>query len=569
VKKYIFSHPWLLVFASLSGAVVQGLFVLSTWLTMSLIDAMTEGDQDTFISLISVAVIVVLLYWIGISIAPRMQFAYSAKTARTLKKDVFQGVLDTKISDFKQGNSAKYISVLNNDIDNINDQYFGKIPSLAKDISSVILAIVTMAIISPLNALIATLLSALPLVVPFIFAKTLSRTQMTASASAISFNQKTKDYLMGFEVIKTFGVEKNIQPRFWRAATRLMKARYRAGAAMADVTALNMSVLMVVSFINYFVAGFFVLRGDITVGAVVAISVLGGAIQHPFTFVSSHISSIKSTKEIGKRVLDIMRQKDTNLRNINMINLENDIELKNLDFAYEAEANNGNKKHLALKNVSYTFKKGGKYAIVGHSGSGKSTLAKLLMGYYDNYEGNILINNHNIRDISREGLYNVVSVLHQNVFLLDDTLKNNITLYNNYSDEKYRNALQRAHLLDVEARLPNSSDTLLGEGGNTLSGGERQRISIARAILKGSEVMLLDEATVSLDNIIAHDIEKSIIGMDDLTCIFVTHRYSKDILEKCNGILVMKSGELFEQGTFEELYKNKGYFYSLLTAFGG
>jgi len=265
--------------------------------------------------------------------------------------------------------------------------------------------------------------------------------------------------------------------------------------------------------------------------------------------VANHISSIRSSKKIAQRVLDMMAQKDTRERAVQIADLTAGITLKNVSFAYDESE----EKSPAVRNVSYHFKQGRKYAIVGASGSGKSTLAKLVMGYFDNYEGNLTIGSQEVREINRADLYQKLSTLSQEVFLLDDTLRNNITLYNTYTDDAYNRAVTQANLCSVVDALPNGADTALGEGGNTLSGGERQRVAIARALLKGSEILVLDEATASLDNEVAHEIESAIINMAELTCLFVTHRYNEEILRQCDGILVMKDGELVAQGTYDTL----------------
>ena len=569
MKKYIFAHPWLFLSASIASAATQGIFVLVSMLSMQIVDTMTAGDSTAFFSLIIIAVLTIFLYLVGLHIHPRLMTAYNLKTARTIKRDIFNGLISSKISDFRMENSAKYISIINNDVETIETKYIHTIPSLVRDCASLILALTVMVIISPLNALIAAIVAFLPLAIPMVFASKLSDTQLAASTNAIFLNQKTKDYLSGFEVIKTFGVEENIREKFTSSATDYMKARFRAHVTVTDMSAWLVSAMLLARYINYFVAGFFVLRGDISVGAVVALVSLQGNILSPIKLISEHIGNLKAVKSVNQRVLDIMRKNDTTVRLNKISTFGEGIQLNDVNFAYTSDANKESvNKNTALKNINFHFKKGGKYIIVGASGSGKSTLVKLLLGYYDNYEGDILIDKSDLRDLDRSSLYSRVSVLHQDVFLLDDTLRNNITLYNNYSEEEYRNALQKANLIDVESRLPNGSDTMLGESGNTLSGGERQRVSIARTFLKGSEVMILDEATASLDNLIAHDIEKSVVGIEGLTCILVTHRYSKDILEQCDNILVMKNGELFEHGSFSDLYEKRGYFYSLLTAQG-
>lgn len=566
MKKYIIAHPWLFALTIIFGLASQGLIALQQVLVMDIVDALTQGNTQLLLSCIVYAVIFVFAIWLSLIVSIRVSAAYSYKTSGTLKKDVFESILNTKISDFNQGNSAKYISVLNNDVETVQRNFVGQIPDLIKFLATIALSVGAIVLISPLNALIVVAMSALPLLAPLLLGKKAAKACMENSTKHIEFNQSVKDYLTGFEVIKTFGVEKKVFRRFTDAADNLVRTGYKSGAAVTDVFSLSMAFMTAARFINYFVAGYFVLKGDITVGGVVAIVALSGYVSNPVMTISGIITSIKSTKIINKQVLDIIRQRDEKVRSETMSALEK-IEVKDLSFAYSNNGQESTENKSALREISYTFNRGGKYAIVGASGSGKSTLAKLLMGYYDDYRGDILLNNHNIREVNRECLYNLMSVLHQNVFLLDDTLKNNITLYKDYSENQYENALQKANLSAVQARLPGGSDTVLGEGGNTLSGGERQRVSIARAILKGSEVMILDEATASLDNLNANEIENAILGMRDLTYIFVTHRYSKEILCQCDGILVLKDGALIETGTFTDLYDSKGYFYSLYNTF--
>jgi len=555
------SHPWLFSLAVLVSVLAQGITSWAAILVGNIIDAITIGAQDTFFIYMGIAALIVFLIWLTLYVMSIAQFVYGIKTARTLKKDFFDGVFKMKISEYNQNNSAKYISMLTNDIMTITTLYFNQIPNVVRLFGGIFISLIVMAVVSPINALFALVTSFLPLIAPLIYSKKLAVAQAQQSAAKMIFIQKTKDYLTGFEVFKTFNRQTTIGNRFFGVIKKLSNAQFKSVAATSGVGALSFSAIEAATFINYFVAGFFVLRGDITIGELVAIIALAGTLLQPIGQLSANIGMLKSAKTISERVLEVVDTKDTRQRDTKIDSLKGNIELKNLSFTYESGTDEQNP--IVLKNVNYTFEKGKKYAIAGESGSGKSTIAKLIMGYYDNYEGDVLINSHNVYDIERESLYKTFSMLHQNVFILDDTLKNNITLYHKYSDHEYKLALEKANLLDVEANLPNGSKTSLGEGGNILSGGERQRVSIARTILKGSEVLILDEATASLDNVIAHDIENSIIEMEDLTCIFVTHRYSKDILEKCDGILVMKNGELFEHGSFDELYENKGYFYSL------
>lgn len=217
----------------------------------------------------------------------------------------------------------------------------------------------------------------------------------------------------------------------------------------------------------------------------------------------------------------------------------------------------------SINKINFTFESGKKYALVGKSGSGKSTLLKIISGYYDNYEGSLKYDESEIYDIDRSSLYSEISLIHQNTFLIDDTIKNNITLFKDYPLEEYENAITKSNLKDVINNLPNGNNTKIGEGGSTLSGGQRQRIAISRALIKGSNILLLDEATSSLDAETAFEIERELLSMEKITLIFSTHKYNEDIFKMFDCILVLKNGELIETGTFKELIEIKKHFYSL------
>jgi len=557
MKKYILAHRWILLFTTLVGALSQGVNIYVQLLLGGIIDALVDGQHGTFNRYIVVAVIITVSQYIGMAVFVRLAVVYNFKSFRTIGRDFFGSVMSMKIVEYTRENSAKYISMLNNDMKQITDNYFGPVANFSKDIISVVLAVGVTAWLSPINAVISISSGGLLMVAPFVYGARLSRAQERQSKVAMLFNQKIKDFFDGFEVIKTYDIGKNIKPRFNRAITMYMRALYGTGAAMADVGALMVFVSTGVVFVNYFVAGYFVLRGDISVGDVVAIIAISTTILQPAASIAGHLANMASMNEVSQRVLDVIAQKNNTVRTARIESLESDIVLTGVSFAYEQD------KPPAVNNVTYTFKQRGKYAIVGASGSGKSTMIKLLMGYYDDYTGDILVNNQNMRDIHRDGLYKVFSVLHQNVFLFDDTLHNNVTLYNTYSPEEYDKAVGKASLTAVQNAQDEGAETELGEGGNTLSGGERQRVSIARALIKGSDVLLCDEATASLDNITATEIENVLLGMNDITCIFTTHKYSADMLNKVDGILVMKNGKLEEQGTFDQLYRANTYFYEL------
>lgn len=234
---------------------------------------------------------------------------------------------------------------------------------------------------------------------------------------------------------------------------------------------------------------------------------------------------------------------------------EKGISLRGVSFGYEDKQ--------ILTDINIDFEPGKKYAIVGSSGAGKTTLLNLLMQAYDNYEGSVTLDGIELRDIEPDSLFNIFSPVQQNVFVFNDTIYNNVTLYKDFAKEDVEAAILRAGLSEIVEL--HGTDYICGDNGSALSGGEKQRISIARALLKEAHVLLMDEATAALDEVTANAIMNAVLGMEDITEIVVTHRLDESILRQYDEILLLHHGEIAEKGNFDELIKCGGIFYSLFT----
>ena len=233
------------------------------------------------------------------------------------------------------------------------------------------------------------------------------------------------------------------------------------------------------------------------------------------------------------------------------------ISFSNIDFSYP------NAEEKIFNNLSLDIQKGEKIAIVGMSGSGKSTLLNLLLRFYDVTSGNISIDNQDLQDISSESLYNLITVVQQDVYIFDDTLSANITLNQPFSEDDIKQAVQQSGLENYILENELGLQTLCGENGANLSGGQKQRLSIARALIRKTPILLLDEATSSLDNQVTTEIENSILKIRDLTTLVVTHKLNETLLKKYDRILFMKDGVIVEDGSFDDLIYKEGEFYKL------
>ncbi len=297
-------------------------------------------------------------------------------------------------------------------------------------------------------------------------------------------------------------------------------------------------------------------KGEISVGTAIIIIQLSTHIVGPVKTSISLINQIKSVSLIVDKIDEILCDSSEEIEDLSLEKFGKNIEIKNLNFSYSDE-------RQALNNINLTFEKNKKYAIVGESGSGKSTLTKLLMRYYKNYNGEILIDNKNLQKILSHDLYKNISMIQQNVFMFDDSIKENIKLYADYSDDEILEVCGRSGLSNLISILPNGINSLVGENGNKLSGGEKQRIAIARSLINDTKILILDESTSALDNETAYNLETSLLSINDLTLVVVTHKLIKNILLSYDEIIVMKDGMIIEKGSFNDLIELKGYFYSL------
>ena len=208
-----------------------------------------------------------------------------------------------------------------------------------------------------------------------------------------------------------------------------------------------------------------------------------------------------------------------------------------------------------------------RYALVGGSGSGKSTILNLLMASSKSYQGQILYDGKELRTVSTGSLYDLVSIIQQNVFVFNSTIRDNITMFSQFPEEEVDRAVRLSGLKKLIDEK--GADYLCGENGSGLSGGERQRISIARALLRKTPVLFVDEATASLDAETSFEVLDAILKLDGYTRVIVTNDLDENILRRCTGLFALKNGKVSEQGSFDALMAQKGYFYSLFTVSQG
>ena len=520
-----------------------------------IIDSGMSQNEDALTQAVLVGASVIFIY-AGLNfISLRLKNRLVRQIMSRYKNKVFQSILDRDYRDFSKEKSGKFISVLTENMKKIEQDYLHQYFNISKNLSLMIFSLLAMFIGNWYLTLLVIIASIIPMMISGFIGQKSAYLQKSAMIADQKYLAKVKDILAGFLVIKSFNVKEAIRQDYRNESEKLDEIYFMKGKF--DVLAKVISQLsgMIVFLVAFGGGMYFVFNGYTTIGSVTAIVQLVNFVVMPLNEVGMGMSKFRE----GQATLDAFEVKDvTELQTGETKEYFDDvISFSNIDFSYpNTEENIFN--HLSLK-----IQKGEKIAIVGMSGSGKSTLLNLLLRFYDVTSGHISIDNQDIQAISAESLYNLMTIVQQDVYIFDDTLRANITLNQSFTDEEIKKAVQQSGLESYVLENELGLQALCGENGSNLSGGQKQRVSIARALIRKTPILLLDEATSSLDNQVTTEIESSILDIQNLTALVVTHKLNENILKKYDRILFMKDGVIVEDGSFSDLMDRRGEFYKL------
>lgn len=554
--KYLFKYK-LLFFTRVLTISLAALSVICFDFMMGfIVDIFSNGETEKFVPIILASIFLIILLFVTECVDGYVMSSYIKNTVNYLRCDIFTKILNKDMKDFFLDNSGKYISILYNDIKIIEDSLLNNIFLVISSFISFIISLLFLFSISPSIVIFIVIFGILGFVIPNALSKKLIIEKNNYSHNLEEITSVTKDLFSGFEVIKGFNIGSKINTIFKNSSNTVESTKKKCSILESIIKGFSLSFSVTVYLGVLILGGYLMYKGEISVGTAIIIIQLSTHIVGPVKTSIALINQIKSVSLIADKIDEILYDSCEDIEEVSLPKFENSIEVKNLDFSYTND-------RKALNNINLTFEKNKKYAIVGESGCGKSTLIKLLMRYYKDYNGDILIDNKDIHKIFSNDLYKNMSMIQQNVFMFDDSIKENIKLFANYSDEEVLSICDRSGLSNLISRLPDGINSLVGENGNKLSGGEKQRIAIARSLINNTKILILDESTSALDNETAYNLESSLLSINDLTLIVVTHKLIKNILLNYDEIIVMKDGMVIEKGSFDYLISLKGYFYSL------
>ena len=534
---------------------LSSLNLMISWLIQQIMDCTANQDMQALVRSAWIVIIVVVIYTIANVMYRAIYPKFLQRAMQQYRDYAFSRLTQKSLRSFSKEGTALYVSALTNDCTLIENNYLAATFTLIELLFCFLGALIMMLYYSPVMLVLAVALSFLPVAVSMTAGNRLTEQEKEISKKNERFVSIVNELLSGFPVIKSFRAETQASRLFSQRNEQAEEAK-KNKRRTEQLISLLANDAGIIAQMGIFLAGaWLAISGKgVTAGVVIVFVQLMNYILNPISQVPLLWSNRKAAIALMEKLSDALSENVREEGREKLNGFSEKIEVKDLTYGYEPESH-------VLKDLDVQFDAGKSYAIVGGSGSGKSTLLNLLMGSSSNYQGEICIDGVSIKNIESESLYQLMTSVQQNVFVFNDTIRNNVTMFHEFPDKEVTLALERSGLSEfIEKR---GEDFVCGENCANLSGGERQRISIARALLRKSPILLVDEATAALDAATARAVSFSILNLVGMTRIVVTHRLEEAILRRYDKILVMKNGTICEQGNFDTLMQQKGQFYSL------
>ena len=551
-------NTWRFLLAMMYTLLSTAAAMMISWLIQQIIDMSTGVDIGfTFSQIVLLSAFCLLLHALSWGFAYVSTPKFTTRAIGQYQEYIFERICKKGISAFSGENSSLYISALSNDAASIELNYVGNIFVIVDCSMLFAGALALMFYYSPLLTFISIGLSILPLLASILTGSLVADAEKKVSDKNESYMTTLKDSLMGFSVVKAFRAEVQMCKLFAGKVREVCEAKCLRKKMTILVALFSSFAGNIVQIGVFLIGAYLALNGHgLSAGSVLVFVQLLNYVINPIGTIPQALAEIKASKALIRKIADALEDNVREEGFEEKATLNSGIAVRGLSFGYEAEK-------PVLQNVDFTFEAGKSYAIVGASGSGKSTLLNLLMASHESYTGTISYDDTELRQLSSESLYDLVSLVQQNVFIFNASIRDNITMFSGFPREEVDRAMELSGLSALVAQR--GEDYLCGENGSGLSGGEKQRISIARSLLKKSRVLLVDEATAALDAQTAFQVSGSILDLEDMTRIVVTHALDENLLKRYDCLLTLKNGSITESGSFDDLMTRKGYFYSLYT----
>lgn len=561
-KLFVYVKPYIkyLIISSISMVIVGGLTALVAYLIKPVLDDIFISKNKQMLVLLPIAVVIVYLLK---GIFTYLQSWYAAYVGENIlfkiRNDLFECMSMLSLDFFDRYHTGELISRVMNDTGMLQEVVARTIPDAIRESFTVVFLLIVIYMNNVKLALISTIVFPIAIYPLINLGNRLRKIGKKRQETVAMVTTILQEAFTGIRVIKAFATEKKESKKFEQKGNDFLKINLKSVRVSELVSPLMEFIGAIgLAFLIWF-GGYLVFKGTITVGGFFSFVVALFMLYKPFKSIARAYSKMQAVLPAAERIFEMMDRKATviNKKNaIEFIELKKGINFENVSFSYEDKK--------VLKDINLFIPAGEIIAFVGESGGGKSTLMDLVPRFYDINTGCICFDDTNVKDFELSSLRRHIGIVSQHTFLFNDTVKNNISygMDGKVNMEDIIKVSTAAFAHDFIQKLPHGYDTVLGEQGFTLSGGERQRIAIARALLKNPQILILDEATASLDSSSEEIVQKALNTLiKGRTTLVVAHRFSTIL--NVPMIVVIKDGRIIDCGNHQELFDRCDYYHKL------
>ncbi|WP_066714313.1 ABC transporter ATP-binding protein [Clostridium sp. Marseille-P299] len=521
----------------------MGLFAL-------ILGAVEKGEKSNYIYVVIITMVACIYMGANFIISRMLRIGYMRDTILDVRKQAFDKIIGMSFKQFSKKSKEVYISNLINDINTFESKFFISLLNYLINISMFVLCFLCLVFMEPILAVVMLFVSIILYGISRIFSNKTVSLQGEVSTLNEEFTTEMGNTFNGLEILKL----NRIEDKFLQKSLDSIKKVERKKNWFNIFSEGQRSLINIVGYVImcgvmiYLCLGF---QNGMSLAKATFIFQLASAMSFNLIEAFPLWNTIKASVNIYEKITSVQEKNEVKASEYQSGDFSDvkEIKVDHVKFAYENTE--------ILKDANFTIEKGKKYLIKGVSGAGKSTLMNLLAKTYDNYEGAILADGIEYKNIEDKKFQDKVAFIYQDVFLFEDSIRNNITLYKEIPNERIQFAVKACQLDTLIADKALGLDEVLLENGKNLSGGQRQRISIARAIAKEAEILFVDEGTSSLNEELGKEIEKLFLSLEQ-TVIAISHRYYEGVTEQYDYILEIKNGRVNQ-------YAAKDYFGEAIT----
>lgn len=525
IKKFGIENS-LITIAIIAISVVQvGTSLIHTFAFNSLL----ENNISGFIKWYAIGLILWLTYIIGTYFLEIVKTKVIQGMVLEMRKDYVSRITQETFVNYKSRDVGEYVSTLNNDMNLIESSGFNSIFNMISTLILTLLSLVTLFTFDYRIMLITVTLSLVLTFIPNLLTNRISEATKTYSTNNSEFLSRIHDILTGYETLYYLGNKKRIVNQIVTTSEKFKQSKVNYTKESELVNSVISTISVFAQILIMVATGYFAYTGSVSFGAITSTASVSGNVFSSLSSFNKYLMNIKSVKPLIEKI------SNSSIVDIKIDNLDKDISLTRVDSLYIRDLSFSFEGKRIFDKFNLEIKKGGKYAVIGSSGSGKSTLVNIILGNLKNYEGNVLINEVELKDVNENKIINQISFVGSKVHIYHDTLLNNITLWDDYSDSEINTALSDSNLEELKHRLLEQTNE------KELSEGQKQRIGLARAFLKKRQFIILDEATANLDSSNALEIENLILSKDGLTYITVTHHLKDNRYDLFDRIITLSN----------------------------